>query len=289
MSSTKSILVTGCSADGIGAAIALVVAKRGHHVFATARNTAKIPEALSSLSNVTILSLDVGDPESIATAAKDVVDSGRGLDVLVNNAGGGYVRPILDIDIAEAQRLYDINLWGPLRMIQAFSELLISSRGRVVNVSSSGSFLNSPWMSTYASSKVALNTYSETLRLELAPFGVSVVTIVPGVIDSKLHVNDEASFNLPPGSRYSAIKDIIRRGAGGEFIPKDGLSAEKFAELVLDDVIGTGKGGIFSRGPYAPMLKYIGRWAPTWLGDYLLSQNQGLKELSQTLVRKQSS
>ncbi|XDG08075.1 hypothetical protein ABKA04_007690 [Annulohypoxylon sp. FPYF3050] len=153
MSSTKSILVTGCSADGIGAAIALVLAKRGHHVFATARNTAKIPEALSSLSNV------------------------------------------------------------------------------------------------------ALNTYSETLRLELAPFGVSVVTIVPGVIDSKLHVNDEASFNLPPGSRYSAIKDIIRRGAGGEFIPKDGLSAEKFAELVLDDVIGTGKGGIFSRDPYAPMLK----------------------------------
>lgn len=160
MSSTKSILVTGCSADGIGAAIALVVAKRGHHVFATARNTAKIPEALSSLSNVTILSLDVGDPESIATAAKDVVDSGRGLDVLVNNAGGGYVRPILDIDIAEAQRLYDINLWGPLRMIQAFSELLISSRGRVVNVSSSGSFLNSPWMCRFDRPSVCGCLYS---------------------------------------------------------------------------------------------------------------------------------
>lgn len=160
MSSTKSILVTGCSADGIGAAIALVLAKRGHYVFATARNTAKIPDALSSLSNATILSLDVGDPESIAAAAKAVVDSGRGLDVLVNNGGGGYVRPILDIDIAEAQRLYDINLWGPLRMIQAFSELLISSRGRIVNVSSSGSFLNSPWMCRFDRPSVCGCLYS---------------------------------------------------------------------------------------------------------------------------------
>ncbi|KAI1458107.1 oxidoreductase [Annulohypoxylon moriforme] len=282
MSSTKSILITGCSADGIGAALALVLARRGHYVFATARNTDKIPEALGNLSNVTVLQLDVGDSASVAAAAQAVTDSGRGLHVLVNNAGSGYVRPVLDIDIDEAKRLHDINLWGPLRTIQAFADLLIASRGRIVNVSSSAAFLNSPWMSTYAASKVALNSLSETLRLEVAPFGVSVVTVVPGVINSRNHINDAAGFDLPPNSRYSAIKDIIFRSASGEFIPKDGMPAEKFAELIVDDVVGTGKGGVVSRGPYAPMLKYIGRLAPTWLADYLLSQNQGIKELSQT-------
>jgi hypothetical protein len=118
---------------------------------------------------------------------------------------------------------------------------------------------------TYAASKAALNTLSETLRLELAPFGVSVVTILPGIIDSKLHVNDTAGFDMPPSSRYSAIRDIIASCARGDFIPKDSLSAEKFAELVVDDVMGTNKGGLVSRGPYAVMLRCIGQWAPTWV------------------------
>lgn len=149
MSPTKTILITGCSADGIGAAMALALAQRGHHVFATARNPAKIPEALTSLSNVTVLPLDVADTHSVAAAARAVVDTGRGLDVLVNNAGVGYVRPVLDIDIAAAQRLHDINLWGPLRTIQAFQGLLVASRGRIVNVSSSASVVYSPWVCTF--------------------------------------------------------------------------------------------------------------------------------------------
>lgn len=148
MPPSKSILITGCSADDIGAAMALVLARRDHHIFATARNTAKIPEALTSLKNVTVLPLDVGDTASVARAAQVVTDSGSGLDVLVNNAGAGYVRPVLDIDIAEAQRLHDVDLWGPLRTIQAFADLLIASRGRIVNVSSSASILNSPWYCT---------------------------------------------------------------------------------------------------------------------------------------------
>lgn len=88
----------------------------------------------------------VADTVSVAAAAQAVADSGRGLDVLVNNAGIEYVQPVLDVDIAAAQRLFDINLWGPWRTIQAFADLLIASRGRIVNVSSSASVINSPWV-----------------------------------------------------------------------------------------------------------------------------------------------
>ncbi|KAI0181297.1 oxidoreductase [Hypoxylon sp. FL1284] len=289
MHSQKSILVTGCSANGIGAAIALELARQGHQVFATARDPAKVSEALGSLASVTVLPLDVADAASVAAAAQAVVDARCGLDVLVNNAGTEYVQPVLDVDIAAAQRLFDVNFWGPVRTIQAFAPLLIASRGRVVNVTSTASVINSPWISMYAASKAGLNAVSETLRLELAPFGVSVVTILPGVIDSEIHVKNGASFDLPPTSRYEGIKDIIAGWAKGEAQPKDSLSAENFAQLVLDDIVGTERGGLVSRGPYASMLRRIVHWAPTWIADYALSQGQGLNELSQKLAKDKSS
>jgi len=142
----KTILITGCSSGGIGSALALALAKRGHFVFATARNPSKISDALSSLSNVTILPLDVTSAESVAAAVKSVADSGQGgLDVLVNNAGMGELRPILDWEVSEAQRVFDTNFWGVVRMVQAFSGMLVEKRGRVVNVSSVGGVVNVPW------------------------------------------------------------------------------------------------------------------------------------------------
>jgi NAD(P)-dependent dehydrogenase (short-subunit alcohol dehydrogenase family) len=148
--SKKTVLVTGCSAGGIGAALALVLAKHGHHVYATARNTSKIPTELSGLPNVTTLQLDVSSSASVNGAAQVVAENGKGLDVLVNNAGFGLTMPLLDVDVAQAQQLYDTNVWGALRTIQAFSGLLIASKGRVVNISSVGAVVNTPWIGKYA-------------------------------------------------------------------------------------------------------------------------------------------
>lgn len=144
--SVKSVLVTGCSAGGIGGAIALNLATSGHHVFATARNTAKIAPELSSLPNVTVIQMDVTSSASVTEAAKIVTESGRGLDALVNNAGGGYGAPILDMDIDKAKRLHEVNVWGVVRCVKAFSDLLIESRGRIVNMSSVGAVVNMPWI-----------------------------------------------------------------------------------------------------------------------------------------------
>lgn len=146
MAISKSILITGCSAGGIGSALALELAKRGHHIFATARTVSKIPAELTNLSNVTVLTLDVTSTESLVGAAKIVSESGRSLDALINNAGGGYVAPVLDVDIEEAKKLYDTNVWGCIRAIQAFADLLIASRGRIINLCSIGGVLNMPWI-----------------------------------------------------------------------------------------------------------------------------------------------
>ncbi|KAI1308109.1 dehydrogenase with different specificitie [Xylaria venustula] len=285
--SLKTMLVTGCSAGGIGAAIALALSQRGHHVFATARTVHKIPSELSKLANVTLLPLDVTSSESVAEAAQTVAASGRGLDVLINNAGAGYAMPVLDVNISRAQKLYDVNVWGPIRMVQAFADLLITSRGRIVNLSTVGAVLNTPWISTYASSKAALTNYSETMRLELAPFGVTVVTIMAGSIYSHFHDNDgDGDFALPPTSRYVPIEEIIAGWADGSSKPK-GCTAMQFAESLIDDVLITGKLSMAYKGPYAGIMKFVSTWAPQSLADAALSYNQGLNELTEK-VRKEN-
>lgn len=283
---SKSVLVTGCSAGGLGAAIAANIAKTsGHDVFATARHTTKIPEELSKLANVTVLELDITSAPSVTAAAKAVDDSGHGLDVLVNNAGAGYASPILDMDIEEAKQTYDINVWGTIRTIQVFAGLLIKSHGRIVNVSTIGSVMNMPWIcafrltskhtrgsqtnlyllrltftAPYSSSKAALNIISETLRLELSPFGVSVVTILGGLIETQFHSGD-MQFKLRSDSLYAPIEEIIEGWANGKSKPK-GQPAEDFAASIAGDILGEGNGGMVWKGPNAGSAKWATKFFP---------------------------
>lgn len=134
----KSVLVTGCSEGGIGASIAASFQTRGYHVFATARNPSKIAKELAARPNVEVLTLDVTSAESIAAAVKavDAKTGDAGLDVLVNNSGGGYVAPLLDIDIAKAKAMYEVNFFAVIAMAQAFAPALIKAKGAIVNISS---------------------------------------------------------------------------------------------------------------------------------------------------------
>ncbi|KAI0430675.1 NAD(P)-binding protein [Xylaria sp. FL1042] len=286
MPTAKSVLVTGCSVGGIGAALALTLADRGYFVFATARNTSKIPDDVSSLPNVKVLELDVSSTESVVAAAKAVKESGHGLDVLVNNAGVGYAMPILDIDIDKAQDVYNTNVFGVIRTVQAFSDMLIESRGRVVNISTIGAVLNMPWISTYSSSKASLASLSEALRLELSPFGVDVVTIMGGIVDSRFHENDE--FKLPSTSRYAPIQDTIASWASGASKP-EGMTVEDFAKHVLPDIIGAGSTGVVWRGPNAGSARIANSLMPASVMDWSLSQGQGLEELKTSVSESKPS
>ncbi len=132
----KSVLITGCSAGGIGWAMAKVFHERGYYVFATLRDLTKA-EGLAELSDVEILELDVTVLETISRCRETVTKrTGGKLDVLINNAGAEFFCPLLDTDITEAKKLYDINVWGPVAMVQAFAPLLIKAMG-IVSIHSS--------------------------------------------------------------------------------------------------------------------------------------------------------
>jgi len=144
----KTVLITGCSTGGIGWAMAKNFHERGFHVFATARDPSTAAD-LSALSHVELLELDVTLPQTIAQCAATVAKrTGGKLDVLVNNAGVEFMSPLLDVDLPAAKQLYDVNVWGPLAMVQAFAPLLIAAKGVVANQSSIDAVLSMVWAGT---------------------------------------------------------------------------------------------------------------------------------------------
>jgi NADP-dependent 3-hydroxy acid dehydrogenase YdfG len=141
-----SVLITGCSEGGLGSGLALAFQKAGLHVFATARNTSKL-SYLTNLPNITLLSLDVTSPSSIAAALQTVQSTNDGkLKYLVNNSGVGMVMPLLDSDIKGAKKMFDVNVWGVLAVSKAFTPLVVKERGTVIVVGSAAGLLNVPWL-----------------------------------------------------------------------------------------------------------------------------------------------
>jgi 1-acylglycerone phosphate reductase len=146
MPSVKTVLVTGCSDDGIGSGLALAFQKRGYHVFATARSVEKMSK-LASLENVMLLTLDVTKAAHIADAVDAVQEATGGcLSCLVNNAGHNHYMPLLDDTAVNAREIFESNVWGPMAVTRSFAPLLIKAEGTLVFISSIGGHSNCPYM-----------------------------------------------------------------------------------------------------------------------------------------------
>lgn len=153
MSPQRTVLITGCSDDGIGSALALSFSKRNFRVYATARNVSNMKD-LQNVENVTLLRLDILNVDQIKEVA-DLVskETGGTLDYFVNNAGSNRFMPLLDEDMAAAKKLFDTNFWAALRLVQEFSPLLIESKGTIVLNTSVSGYLNVPWQGTISLSQ----------------------------------------------------------------------------------------------------------------------------------------
>ncbi|KAF2263179.1 NAD(P)-binding protein [Lojkania enalia] len=191
----KYALITGCTPGGIGHFLALEFAKKGFHVFATVRDPAKYT---SPNDNITYVSLELTSPESIQSLYDRVakMTSGR-LDILYNNAGRNYTVPALDFELAELHELFTANLFSVMQMCKVFVPLLIPTKGTIVQTGSLAAILPYVWGSPYNASKAALHAYSNTLRVELAPLGVRVVTVITGGVKSNIA---RVHRTLPPDS-----------------------------------------------------------------------------------------
>ena len=169
-----NVLITGCS-SGFGLETAKLFLEKGWKVVATMRNPKR--DLLPASDNLTILSLDVTDPASIASAFGEAGD----IDVLVNNAGFGAAVPIELIEPETARQLFETNMLGTLATIQAALPKFRERRsGTIINVTSTATLRPLPLISVYRASKAAVNALTESLAVEVEPFGVRVHIVLPG-------------------------------------------------------------------------------------------------------------
>ncbi len=183
-----AILITGAS-SGIGAACARYLDGLGYTVWAGVRRK-EDGEALarSTSARLRVLLLDVTDPDSITAASRTLTEAllEAGLAGLVNNAGISVAGPLELLPLAEVRTQFEVNVMGALAVTQAVLPLLRRARGRIVNISSIAGLVATPFLGAYCGSKFALEAMSDALRLELAPWGITVTLVEPGAIQSQI-------------------------------------------------------------------------------------------------------
>lgn len=205
----RVILITGGS-SGLGAAMCRCLARGGHTVFGTSRKE-------GTGEGFELLRMDIRDEASVQEAVAGIVSRYGRIDVLVNNAGVGVQGPVEDIDPALAREAFDVNVIGALRVCRAvLPGMRAQGHGLIINVSSIAANFGLPYRGFYSATKAALERVTETLRIEVEPFGIKVVGLQPGEFNTPI-----AASRLRPGSigeayraRYDRAMHVLDGGLG---------------------------------------------------------------------------
>jgi NAD(P)-dependent dehydrogenase (short-subunit alcohol dehydrogenase family) len=199
-------LITGGS-SGIGLATVRRLAEFGDQVFYASRKPATVPIA----GNVTHVPLDLADPHACDAAVQSVLDAAGRLDVLVNNAGTAVLTPLEEAGDAEAQQTFEVNLFGPMRLIRAALPAMRAQGGggRIINVTSVNDIAPAPFGGWYSASKAALASLSMVLGAELQGSGIFVTVVAPGLFVTGM--SERLPFaRVANDSRYAAAFEKLR-------------------------------------------------------------------------------
>jgi NAD(P)-dependent dehydrogenase (short-subunit alcohol dehydrogenase family) len=227
MGRQQRALVTGAN-SGVGAAVASRLARAGYAVTGTFRNESSLArgEKRSSDQDCSIAfeMLDVRDAGAVDTLAAHLLRDGP-IDLLVNNAGVAVRGPMDEADEASIALAYETNVFGPMRLIRALAPAMRAARsGAIVNVSSVSGFIAQPFSGLYASTKFALEGFTESLYWELKPFGIRVALLQLGRFDTPIHGKNALTAGLDDSSGHwqnyrgwwETVEQRLYRGPGGD-------------------------------------------------------------------------
>jgi short-subunit dehydrogenase len=260
-------LVTGAS-TGIGHVTAKTLQSAGFRVFGTSRRA-----AAERSDGVTMLSCDVTDDASVAKLVDEVLAKAGRIDLLVNNAGIGLLGGAEESSIAQAQALFDVNVFGVLRVTGAvLPTMRRQKKGRIVNLSSVLGLIPAPYSALYASTKHAIEGYSESLDHELRPFGIRVVLVEPA------YTRTSFEENLAKPDRLLEIYDSARVGMNAILRKaiETGDAPEVVARTVLKAATETVPRRRYAAGKMARQVSFLRRFVPASAFDKSLRKQNGL-------------
>jgi short-subunit dehydrogenase len=278
--SPSIVLITGATA-GIGRHAALHLAGQGHRVIATGRNPRLLDELKAEAGGLRldVVRLDVSDAGSVSAAAAEVnaLTQGHGVDVLVNNAGYGLGALLADVTDEELRAQFETNVFGLMRVTWAFLPTMMARGcGRIINVGSVAGRLTTPLTAAYSSTKYAVESLSDALRMELRPFGIEVSVIEPGPIRSEFagrmmeHLVRHGSAESPYAAIYARADELARmhevQASGPEHVSR-AIEHAAFARRPRVRYV------VPSRQRLVLLLAAV---LPTRLTDYLLCRVLGL-------------
>jgi len=246
-------LVTGAAA-GIGKATAQALARAGYQVFGTSRRAAASPAP-----GITMLVCDVTNDESVKGAVTDVVARAGRIDVLVNNAGRSLIGGAEESSVRQAQRLFDVNVFGVLRMTNEVLPIMRNQgTGRIINISSVAGFLPGPFTALYNATKHAVEGYSESLDHELRTFGIRVSLVEPAFTRTALEENAERP------DRISSVYEKGRTAMNSTW--RSAIEAGDPVEAVADKVVQAATDATphirYTPGRTAGRLRFMRRFVP---------------------------
>jgi short-subunit dehydrogenase len=195
----KIILVTGAS-SGLGLSMANELSAEGHTVYGTTRDISK-PKSVA----FRLLEMDVTNNQSVDAAIREILQAEGKIDVLINNAGNGIAGPLYAMPVEYAQKQFDVNFFGVVRVCSAVLPAMIEQRqGLVINIGSLAGLFGSPYQGLFSASKFALEGYSQSLRMELKNTGIRVTIVNPGAFKTGFTRNRE---NVP----FTLNHEILRK------------------------------------------------------------------------------
>lgn len=267
MSSSKVVFVTGVS-SGIGRATATRFVQRGCKVFGSVRN----PATAEAIPGVEFVEMDVRDDTSVQRAVDLIIGKAQRIDVLVNSAGGTLLGAVEETSVAEAQALFDTNVFGILRTTHAVLPYMRQQRsGRIINVSSVLGFLPAPFMGLYAASKHAVEGMSESLDHEVRNFGIRVMLVEPSYTKTNL------DLNAPRTGTQIAAYDTDRNLASKAIVRsvQKAPAPEGVATTIVDAALGEWAMRRTPKGE-ASLLRKLRRFMPAGPVDGSLRKTFGL-------------
>lgn len=272
---THTVLITGCS-TGIGRALALACHARGLQVVATARQL----DSLQALrrEGLHCFALDVTSEESRRLLLETLADRDLHPDMLINNAGYGAMGPLAELPETSLRRQFDVNVFGLLALVRDLLPGMIAlGGGRIVNVGSVSGVLVTPFSGAYCASKAAVHALSDALRMELAPFNVSVQVIQPGAIQSEFGRNASAEVDalretLQLYRPWTAAIAARAMASQQRATPVDALVA-----AMMDAMLAAAPRPYVRIGHGSWLLPFLQRWLPVAWRDRLLRRRFDLQ------------
>ncbi|KAL2074711.1 hypothetical protein VTL71DRAFT_8490 [Oculimacula yallundae] len=294
MDAPRTVLITGCSDGSLGAALALAFHSSGWTVFASGRSLSKL--ATSRDAGIACIQLDVQSEESISNAMEDVKRrTGGSLDALVNNAGLGYSMSVTDTNLSELRKLFEVNVFSIISVTRSFLPLLLNSSSNsswkplIANNTSGMGLLGCgmPFQGGYSASKAAAASLTEAMRVELAPFGIRVINLVTGRVQSTFFQNSNVA-ELPSDSIFNIAKEAIEAPMNGHSSPSKREDAAVWAGHVVKDLTRSIPPLLVCRGTQAELGR-IASFLPLGTLDRFFKSAAGLDVLEQKIQELKES